>query len=95
MDRRKGIRLKIRQPDQGPDGVKLVAAGRAQLALLDIHDLAIARQLGADIVAIGALIGRPLGALIAQPKIRRPRELQHRTVGVSGLPSDRTWTRRS
>lgn len=90
MDRRESIRLKIRQPDQGPDGVKLVAAGRAQLALLDIHDLAIARQQGADIVAIGALIGRPLGALIAQPKIRRPRELQQQDRRRLGLPSDRT-----
>ena len=88
LDRRHGIRLRIRQPGQGPDGVKLVASGRAQLALLDIHDLAIAREKGADVIAVGALVGRPLAALLAQPGIRRPRELEHRTVGVSGLPSD-------
>lgn len=88
LDRRRGIRLRIRQPGQGPDGVKLVASGRAQLALLDIHDLALAREKGADVVAVGALVGRPLGALLAQPGIRRPRALEHRTVGVSGLPSD-------
>ncbi|MGH2944273.1 MAG: ABC transporter substrate-binding protein, partial [Solirubrobacteraceae bacterium] len=88
LDRRQGIRLRIRSPGQGPDGVKLVASGRAQLALLDIHDLALARQEGADVVAVGALVGRPLAALLAQPGIRRPRDLEHRTVGVSGLPSD-------
>lgn len=88
LDRRRGIRLRIRQPGEGPDGVKLVAAGRAQLALLDIHDLALAREKGADVVAVGALIGQPLAALLAQPGIRRPRDLEHRTVGVSGLPSD-------
>lgn len=88
LDRRQGIRLRIRQPGQGPDGVKLVAAGRAQLALLDIHDLALARETGADVVAVGALIGQPLAALLAQPGIRRPRDLEHRTVGVSGLRSD-------
>jgi NitT/TauT family transport system substrate-binding protein/putative hydroxymethylpyrimidine transport system substrate-binding protein len=88
LDVRDGIRLRIRQPGQGPDGVKLVASGRAQLALLDIHDLALAREKGADVVAVGALVGRPLAALLAQPGIRRPRELEHRTVGVSGLPSD-------
>jgi putative hydroxymethylpyrimidine transport system substrate-binding protein len=87
-DRRRGIRLRIRQPGQGPDGVKLVASGRAQLALLDIHDLALAREQGADVVAVGALVGRPLAALLAQPGIHRPRDLEHRTVGVSGLPSD-------
>jgi putative hydroxymethylpyrimidine transport system substrate-binding protein len=88
-DRRHGIRLRVREPGQGPDGAKLVASGRAQLALLDIHDLAIVRENGTDeIVAIGALVGRPLAALLAQPGIRRPRDLEHRTVGVSGLPSD-------
>ena len=88
FDRRRGIRLTIREPGQGPDGVKLVAGGRAQLALLDIHDLALARERGVDIVAIGALVGRPLAALLARPGIDRPRELEHTTVGVSGLPSD-------
>ena len=33
-------------------------------------------------------MGRPLAALIAQPASRRPRDLEGRTVGVSGLPSD-------
>jgi NitT/TauT family transport system substrate-binding protein/putative hydroxymethylpyrimidine transport system substrate-binding protein len=88
LDRRQGIRLRIREPGQGPDGVKLVAAGRAQLALLDIHDLPLARANGADIVGVAALVGRPLAALVAQPGIVRPRSLEHRTVGVSGVPSD-------
>ncbi len=89
LDRRHGVRLRIREPGQGPDGAKLVVSGRAQLALLDIHDLAIAREHGAaDIVAVAALVGRPLAALLAQPAIHRPRELEHKTVGVSGLPSD-------
>ncbi len=88
LDRKHGVRLTIRAPGQGPDGVKLVASGRAQLALLDIHDLALARERGVDVVAIGALVGRPLAALLAQPGIDRPRNLEHKTVGVSGLPSD-------
>ena len=88
FDRKHGIRLTIREPGQGPDGVKLVASGRAQLALLDIHDLALARERGVDVVAIGALVGRPLAALLAQPGIDRPRNLEGKTVGVSGLPSD-------
>jgi NitT/TauT family transport system substrate-binding protein/putative hydroxymethylpyrimidine transport system substrate-binding protein len=93
-DKRHGIRLRVREPGQGPDGAKLVVNGRAQLALLDIHDLAIVREQGTqDIVAIGALVGRPLAALLAQPAIRRPRDLEHRTVGVSGLPSDPAFLR--
>lgn len=88
FDRRRAIRLRIREPGQGPDGLKLVATGRAQLALLDIADLALARQRGVDVVAVGALVGKPLAALVAQAGIGRPRNLEHRTVGVSGLPSD-------
>jgi putative hydroxymethylpyrimidine transport system substrate-binding protein len=92
-DRRRGVRLRIRDPGQGPDGVRLVASGRAQLALLDIHDLALARERGADVVAVAALVGRPLAALLAQPGIARPRDLEGRTVGVSGLPSDPAFLR--
>jgi NitT/TauT family transport system substrate-binding protein/putative hydroxymethylpyrimidine transport system substrate-binding protein len=92
-DREQGIRLQIRKPAGGPDALKFVSSGRVDLGVLDIHDLAIARQEGADLVAIGALVGRPLAALIARPGIDRPRDLEGRTVGVSGLPSDPAFLR--
>jgi putative hydroxymethylpyrimidine transport system substrate-binding protein len=87
-DRRHGLALRIRPPGSSPDSLKLVASGRADLAVLDIHDLGLARERGADVVGIAALVQRPLAAIIAQPEIRRPRELEGRRVGVSGLPSD-------
>jgi NitT/TauT family transport system substrate-binding protein/putative hydroxymethylpyrimidine transport system substrate-binding protein len=80
--------LRIRKPGSGPDSLKLVSTGKVQLGVLDIHDLAIAREQGVDIVAVGVLVGKPLAALIAQPSVARPRDLEGRTVGVSGLPSD-------
>jgi putative hydroxymethylpyrimidine transport system substrate-binding protein len=82
--------FRIRQPGSGPDGLKLVASGKADLGVLDIHDLAIARERGTKVVAIGALVERPLAALVARGGrgILRPRDLEGRTVGVSGLPSD-------
>ncbi len=92
-DREEGIDLQIRKPAGGPDALKLVAAGRVDLGVLDIHDLAIARRRGIDLVAIGALVGRPLAALIAQAGISRPRDLEGHTVGVSGLPSDPAFLR--
>ena len=92
-DRAEGVELVIRKPAGGPDALKLVASGRVDLGVLDIHDLAIARSRGTDLVAIGALVGRPLAALIAQPGIGRPRDLEGRTVGVSGLPSDPAFLR--
>lgn len=87
-DRKHGIKLRIRPPGSSPDSLKLLASGRADVAVLDIHDLGLARQRGADVVAVAALVQRPLAAIIAQPDVHRPRELEGRTVGVSGLPSD-------
>lgn len=93
FDRADGIDLRIRQPGQGPDSLKLVASGRAALGVLDIGDLAIARRRGIDVVAVGELVNRPLAALIAQPQIARPRDLEGKTIGVSGLPSDPAFVR--
>ena len=83
----------IRKPGPGPDALKLITAGKVDLGVLDIHDLAIAREQGADLVAIGALVDKPLAALIGQPGLKRPRDLEGRTVGVSGLPSDPAFLR--
>src|SRR4051794_1698122 len=78
--------LRIRKPGAGPDSLKLVSTGKVDLGVLDIHDLAIAREQGVDLVAVGVLVGRPLAALIAQPGGARPRDLAGKTGGGSGLP---------
>lgn len=93
-DRREGIALRLREPGgSGPDALTLVASGRALLGVIDIHDLALAREKGVDVVAVGALVQRPLAALLADPSVGRPRELDDMTVGVSGLPSDPAFVR--
>ena len=93
FDRKHGFRLQIRTPGSSPDSLKLVNAGRADVGVLDIHDLGLAREKGADLVAVAALVQRPLAAIIAQPDVRRPRDLEGRRVGVSGLPSDPAFLR--
>jgi putative hydroxymethylpyrimidine transport system substrate-binding protein len=81
--------LDIRVPAASTDSLKLLAAGRADMSVVDIHDLGLARQEGADVVGVGALVQRPLAAVIARAgEVRRPRELEGRRVGVTGLPSD-------
>jgi putative hydroxymethylpyrimidine transport system substrate-binding protein len=87
-DRAHGVRMRIRPPGSAPDSLKLVSSGRADVGVLDIHDLGLAQQRGADLVGIGALVQRPLAAIIARGHVRRPRDLEGRRVGVSGLPSD-------
>ncbi len=86
----RGVNLTVRIPGASSDGPKLLATGRADLAVLDIQDLAIARERGADLVAVGAIVQRPLAAVIAGDRdaIRTPADLRGATVGVTGLPSD-------
>ena len=93
FDRGRGVRIRIRTPASQPDALKLLAAGRIDVGILDIHDLGLARERGRDIVGIAALVQRPLAALITQPGIHRPRDLAGHLVGVSGLPSDPAFLR--
>jgi ABC-type nitrate/sulfonate/bicarbonate transport system substrate-binding protein len=85
-----GIDLTIRQPGESTDAPKLLEAGRADFAILDIHDLGIARERGLDLVGTMPLVQRPLAAVIARggSGVKRPRDLGGHTVGVTGLPSD-------
>lgn len=83
-----GVRLHVVAPSASTDSIKFLEAGRADFAILDIHDLAIARERGQNIVGIMAIVERPLAAVIAQPQIRNPRELEGRLTGVTGAPSD-------
>ncbi len=85
-----GVDLSVRAPGESTDAPKLLAAGRTEFAILDIHDLGIARERGLDLVGITPIVNAPLASIIARADgpVRRPRDLEGRTVGVTGLPSD-------
>jgi putative hydroxymethylpyrimidine transport system substrate-binding protein len=87
-DSAEGVRLRIRKPSASTDALKLLQGGRADMAILDIHDLGLAREKGRDLVGVMAVVQRPLAAVLAQPSIRTPRDLEGRRAGVTGLPSD-------
>ena len=83
-----GVNLRVRVPTDSTDAVKLLASRTADFAVVDIHDLALARERGRDLVGVMALVQTPLAAVLASPSIRTPRDLEGRRVGVTGLPSD-------
>jgi putative hydroxymethylpyrimidine transport system substrate-binding protein len=85
-----GVALKVRAPGESTDAPKLLGAGKVDFAILDIHDLGIARERGIDLVGVAPIVQRPLAAVLARADgpVRRPRDLQGRRVGVTGLPSD-------
>jgi NitT/TauT family transport system substrate-binding protein/putative hydroxymethylpyrimidine transport system substrate-binding protein len=82
------VRLEPRAPGGSTDSLKLLTSGRADFAVLDIHDLGLAREAGEDVVGVGSIVQRPLAAVIAQEDIERPQDLEGKRVGVTGLPSD-------
>lgn len=86
--RREGVRLRVIVPGASTDAISELLSGRTDFAILDIHDLAIARQEGKPLVGVMAVVERPLAAVIAAPQIPSPRALGGRTVGVTGAPSD-------
>ena len=67
-----GIDLHIQEPSSTADSAKLLAAGRADFAVMDINDFGIARERGLDLVAIAAIVQRPLASVIA----RNPNEIR-------------------
>jgi ABC-type nitrate/sulfonate/bicarbonate transport system substrate-binding protein len=83
-----GVHLHVIVPGASTDSISLLEKGRVNFAILDIHDLAIAREHGQDIVGILPIVERPLAAVIAAPGVGNPRRLDGRTVGVTGAPSD-------
>jgi ABC-type nitrate/sulfonate/bicarbonate transport system substrate-binding protein len=88
FDQAEGVTLRVRAPGASTDALKLLQSGRTDMAILDIHDLGLARERGADIVGVMAVVQRPLAAVLAAPRVRRPKQLEGRRAGVTGLPSD-------
>jgi putative hydroxymethylpyrimidine transport system substrate-binding protein len=85
-----GVDLTIREPSSTADSAKLLESGRAELAIMDINDFGIARERGAALVPIAAIVQRPLASVIAGDRetIRTPADLAGKTIGVTGVPSD-------
>jgi ABC-type nitrate/sulfonate/bicarbonate transport system substrate-binding protein len=85
-----GIDLQVNQPGESTDAPKLLAAGRTDFAILDITDLAIAREKGLPLVGVMPIVHAPLAAILARGDrgIATPADLAGKSVGVTGLPSD-------
>src|SRR3954454_14937092 len=53
--RKAGVDLTVRAPSSSTDAPKLLAAGKTDFAILDIHDLAIDRKRGLPIVGVAPI----------------------------------------
>jgi putative hydroxymethylpyrimidine transport system substrate-binding protein len=82
-----GLDVEIRQPSDPSAPIKQVAAGRVDVAISYEPELLRARDEGLNVVAIGALVRKPLTSIISLPEagIRKPANLRGKTVGTAGI----------
>jgi putative hydroxymethylpyrimidine transport system substrate-binding protein len=75
-------------PPDAAAPLKLVEAGRVDLAISYEPDVLLARDQGADVVAVGALVQKPLTSLMSlgDKAITDPKQLAGKTVGTAGIP---------
>jgi putative hydroxymethylpyrimidine transport system substrate-binding protein len=90
-----GIDVKIRQPPDPAAPLKQLAAGRVDLAISYEPEVLRARDEGLRVVAVGALVQRPLTSIISLPKakIRKPADLEGKTVGTAGIDYQSAYLR--
>ena len=83
-----GLDVKPRTPSDPSAPLKLLAAGKADLAISYEPELLLARAKGAALVSVGALVQRPLTSIVSTGRaaIRRPAQLEGRRVGTAGIP---------
>jgi putative hydroxymethylpyrimidine transport system substrate-binding protein len=86
-----GIDLQVVPPSSTSSTLQLIDAGKAQFGLADGIDVAEQIAAGRDEQAIMAVVQRPLGAPIAlaSEHLHSAADLVGRTVGITGVPSDR------
>ena len=85
-----GVKVSPEVPSDPSAALKRLAAGRAEFAISYEPEVLIARSQGVPVVAVGALVTRPLNSVIYRTdRISGADDLEGRTVGAAGLPSDR------
>jgi putative hydroxymethylpyrimidine transport system substrate-binding protein len=83
-----GLDLKITAPSDPSTPLKLLAAGQTDLAISYEPEVALARDKGLDVVAVGALVNRPLTSMIWLKKsgIKGVGGLKGKTIATAGIP---------
>ncbi|HVX34468.1 MAG TPA: ABC transporter substrate-binding protein [Solirubrobacterales bacterium] len=83
-----GLDVTIDSPSDPAAPLKEVAAGRADLAITYEPELMLAHEKGLDVVAVAALVNRPLTSLMWLKKsgIKGVADLKGKTVSYAGIP---------
>jgi putative hydroxymethylpyrimidine transport system substrate-binding protein len=90
-----GLDVTIRQPPDPAAPIKQVAAGKVDLAISYEPEVLRARDQGLRVVAVGAVVRKPLTSIISLPKadIETPADLEGKTVGTAGIDYQSAYLR--
>ena len=85
-----GLKVKLQTPADTNDALKLVATGKADLALSYQMQVAIARSGDLPIVSVGAIVRHPLNQLLVldSKEIHSPKDLMGKKIGYPSIPLD-------
>jgi putative hydroxymethylpyrimidine transport system substrate-binding protein len=82
-----GLDVRIHVPSDPSAPLKQVQAGQADLAISYEPELLLARDKGAFLASVGALVQKPLTAIVStDPKFKSVKDLKNAKVGTAGIP---------
>ncbi len=86
--KRAGLNVHVEVPSDPSAPLRLLAAGRVDFAISYEPEVMLARNSGEPLVAVAALVQKPLTSIISigRKGIRRPAQLRGKTVGDAGIP---------
>lgn len=86
---RAGLDVTIRAPSDPTAPLKLVGAGRIDLAVSYEQELFFAAAKRLPVIAVAAVVPQPLNSFMSIGKsVKSLRDLKGRSVGITGVPSD-------
>jgi putative hydroxymethylpyrimidine transport system substrate-binding protein len=83
-----GLDVSIHTPSDPAAPIKLLAAGQTDLAISYEPEVLLAHEQGLDVVAVGAVVDRPLTSLIWLKKsgVKGVADLRGKTIATAGIP---------
>ena len=90
---RAGLDVHVHVPADPATPLQLLEAGKVDVALSYEPEVMLARDQGATLVSIAALVQRPLTSIVSlgSKHITTPAQLRGKTVGTAGIPYQRDY----
>jgi len=92
---RAGLDVHVQVPSDPAAPLRLLAAGRVDMAISYEPELLLARNQNLPLASVAALVQEPLTSIVSvgSQKIRTPRDLRGKTVGDAGIPYQHAYLR--